>query len=301
MRIDVSEVKTFKSCKRQWMFSSRNKYHLTPKAPAAALHTGTLFHEALHSLYLGSELDNVMDWIRKEMINDGDACLLAMIPGYAKNVLEYDLERFKVLDIEHKFEIQPLQDVDIQVCGSIDMIVLEKATNKIFGFEHKTAKNFRDTSFLWMDEQPRVYTVALQEYINTLNHTVAEQWERAGCPEDAVPEPYTLGGIYINEVKKLLRDFKYQRTLCTYPAEDLQNFFQEFLGTCQSISATVANGGGVTPSPSYFNCSMCSFRGVCETYMYRDISKEAILDEFAEEFQERDIDHLDEKVERVNE
>lgn len=301
MKIDVSEVKTFKNCRRQWLFTSRNRYHLRAKAPLSALHTGTLFHEALHALYLGSELNKVMEWVRREMINDGDTCLLAMIPGYYKNVLEADLERFQVLDIEHKFEIQPLEGVDIQICGSIDMIVLEKATNKIFGFEHKTAKNFRDTSFLWMDEQPRVYTVALQQYVDQLNAKQYEEWTAAGASAEAKPTPYRLGGIYINEVKKLLRDFKYQRTLCTYPEEDLQNFFEKFLGTCCAIQHVATSSEDVTPTPSYFSCSICAFRGVCETYMYRNVSKDEILKEFSEEFEERDIDHLDEKVERVKE
>lgn len=297
MRIDVSEVKAFKTCKRQWQLSSRNMFHLRPMVTPKAFSTGTLFHESLHSLYLQVPLDKVMDKLKKEM-NENDACLLAMVPGYAKNVLPGDLERFQVLDIEHKFEIQPVESLDIQICGSIDMIVLEKETNKVYGFEHKTAKNFRDTSYLWMDEQPRVYTVALQKYIENMNEKLQRDWEAAGCPDNREPVPYSLGGIYINEVKKLLRDFKYQRTLCTYPEDDLYNFFETFFNTCCSIKQTADSKVFATPSPSYFHCSMCDFRGVCETYMYSTLSKEQILKEFSEELVEREVDHLDEKVER---
>lgn len=297
MRVDVSEVKSFKHCKRQWQLSSRNKFHLRPKVTPAAFATGTLFHESLHSLYLNVPLEKVMENVKKEA-NENDACLLAMIPGYARNVLPGDMERFTVLDIEHKFIIEPVEGLDIQICGSIDMICVENGTNKIYGFEHKTAKNFRDTSFLWMDEQPRIYTVALKQYVEEINERRYSEWQKAGGNPEEEPVAFTLGGIYINEVKKLLRDFKYQRTLCTYPEDDLQNFFDSFFNTCCAIKHAVDENTFATPSPSYFNCSMCDYRGVCETYMYSNISKEEILDEFSEELIEREIDHLDEKVER---
>lgn len=298
MRVDVSEVKSFKSCQRQWQLSSRNQFHLRPRITPPAFALGTLFHESLHSLYLGVDLETVMTEVKNEM-TDNDTCLLAMIPGYAKNVLEGDLERFEVLDIEHKFVIEPVEGLDIQICGSIDMIVVEKETNKVFGFEHKTAKNFRDTSFLWMDEQPRIYTVALIEYIAEKNRKLLEEWDSAGRPAEAEPVLYSLGGVYINEVKKLLRDFKYQRTLCTYPDDDLSNFFNTFFSTCVMIKNSVETDDFKVPSPSYFACSMCDFRNVCETYMYRSLDKKEILDEFSEELSERETDHLDEKVERV--
>lgn len=291
MRVDVSEVKTFKTCKRQWQLSSRNKMHLRPMVTKAVFATGTLFHESLHALYLGAPLEKVMNNVRKEMHGDGDACLLAMIPGYEQNVLYDDLDRFTVKDIEHKFDIDisewlGLKPETLRVCGSIDMICIEKGTNKVFGFEHKTAKTFRDSSFLWMDDQPRVYTMALIEYINKLNELHPE-------------ENYTLGGIYINEVKKLLKKFDYRRTLCVYPDDDLENFWASFVSTCSEVYGSTGHVNGFEkPSPSYFNCSMCDFRDICETYMYSSLNKEAILEEFSEEFVEREMDHLDEKAER---
>lgn len=292
MRVDVSEIKTFKTCRRQWQLSSRNKMHLRPMVTPAAFATGTLFHESLHSLYMGTPIDKVMATVRKEMTGDNDMCLLAMIPGYEKEVLWNDLERFKVKDIEHKFSIDisgyvGLPEGELTVCGSIDMICIERDTNKVFGFEHKTAKNFRDSSYLWMDEQPRVYTVALIQYVDELN-------------KKEPGKNYTLGGIYINEVKKLLRKFDYRRTLCTYPDDDLANFWGTFAETCCGCKIHADRGVDAfeRPSPSYFHCSMCDFRDVCETYMYGNVTKAQILDEFKEELVEREMDHLDEKVER---
>lgn len=317
MQVDVSEIKTFKSCRRQWQLSSRNKFHMRPIVTPPQFALGTIFHESLAQLYLGVPLDKVMTMVRREMQTDNDAALLAMIPGYYKNVLPEDLDRYKVLDIEHHFEIapktsdgeylfplepavdkatgevqydangEPLMVSSLLVCGSIDMIVLDEAQNKIYGFEHKTCKSFRDESYLWMDEQPRVYTWALKEYVKEYN-------EKHGTD-------YVLGGVYLNEVKKLLRQFQYQRTLCTYTDEDLDNFMRAFFEDCLSCKHAVDSDSYAAPKPSYFNCNMCSFKTICTTYMYANINKEEVLDEFREEFVERTEDHLEEKTERSTE
>ncbi len=314
MRVDVSEIKTFKGCKRQWKLSSRNGFHLRPIVIPSHFALGTIFHESLHQLYLGVPYEKVMEFVRREISTDQEAALLAMVPGYYKNVLEGDLDRYKVLDIEHHFHFVPCDletgEVlvpDLEVCGSIDMIVLDETENAIYGFEHKTCKNFRDSSFIWMDEQPRVYTIALMEYIREYNEKQMKQWRRqyvfsqthenAKCPEK--PEPATLGGIYINEVKKLLRDFRYRRTLCKYPGDDLANFARSFFGTCKQCKHAVDTNDPAYPAPSYFACQMCDFKTVCETYMYSTLDKDTVINEFQEEFKIREVDHLDEKAERT--
>lgn len=335
MKVDVSEIKTFRACKRQWQLSSRNKFHLTAAVTPSQFTFGTIFHEALAQLYLGVSLDKVMEMVRKEMQSDSDAALIAMIPGYYKNVLLDDLDRFKVLDIEHHFDIAPVtsdgeylfdlvpskdEDGNVQydsngypimepaltICGSIDMIVLDKLQNKIYGFEHKTCKTFRDDSYLWMDEQPRVYTWALQQYVRDYNAKLLRNWELkrqellVAGKDDNLPKPecVTLGGVYLNEVKKLLRQFQYKRTLCTYTDEDLDNFMEAFFISCTQCKHAVDTNSLLLPQPSYMGCSMCMYKTICSTYMYNNISKEEILQEFSEEFVERTEDHLEEKAER---
>ncbi|MGN1229194.1 MAG: PD-(D/E)XK nuclease family protein [Prevotella sp.] len=317
MRVDVSEIKTFKACRRQWQLSSRNKFHMRPIVTPPQFALGTIFHEALAEMYLGVDYDKIMEMVRREMQTDKDAALLAMVPGYYKNVLPGDLDRFRVLDVEHHFELapttsdgeylfplehakdpktkellyndngDPIMVPSLTVCGSIDMIVADDAANLIYGFEHKTCKNFRDESYLWMDEQPRVYTWALKDYILDYNAKHGTN--------------YGLGGVYLNEVKKLLRQFQYQRTLCRYDDEDLDNFMQAFFEDCTACKHAVDNNGYAAPKPSYFNCSMCAFQTICTTYMYSNLSKEDVLEEFKEEFVERTEDHLDEKTERSTE
>lgn len=317
MRVDVSEIKTFKACRRQWQLSSRNRFHMRPVVTPSQFALGTIFHESLAQMYLGVSLDKIMEMVRREMQTDNDAALLAMIPGYYNKVLPGDLDRFTVLDIEHHFDIapvtsdgeylfpiehatdpktgepmyddngDPVMEPSLTICGSIDMIVADKAEGKIYGFEHKTCKNFRDESYLWMDEQPRVYTWALKQYVADYNAKHGTNYE--------------LGGVYLNEVKKLLRQFQYQRTLCTYSDEDLDNFMQAFFEDCTSCKHAVDNNSYAAPKPSYFACNMCSFKTICSTYMYANLSKADVLEEFKEEFVERTEDHLEEKAERSTE
>lgn len=340
MKVDVSEIKAFKGCRRQWELSSRNKFHMRPRVTPKSFALGTIFHEALAQAYLGVSLEKVMEMVRREMSTDNDAALLAMVPGYYKNVLSGDLDRFQVLDIEHHFEIEP-KDANgeyifprehqtdpktgellyyqngepiirssVLICGSIDMIVLDKETNKVYGFEHKTCKSFRDPSYLWMDEQPRVYTWALQQYVDEYNRKQYAQYlQRCDEAEDngiaptyknypERPEPATLGGVYLNEVKKLLRQFQYQRTLCEYEQEDLDRFMESFFQDCFACKNAVDTDAYAAPKPSYFGCNMCQFNTICTTYMYRRLNKAEVLEEFSEEFVERTEDHLEEKVER---
>ena len=322
MRVDVSEIKSFKGCKRQWQLSSRNRFHLKPKAPQPQLVMGTIFHEALAQLYLGVSLDKVMEMVKREMDPTTDNCLLAMIPGYYKNVLPDDLDRYIVLDVEHHFEIAPKMSNGLllfpdpenptksrlTICGSIDLVVLDTLTNEIYGFEHKTCKDFRPETYLWMDEQPRVYTWALKEYVEKYNQkqygryvTAWEEWVEAGEVrelEPVKPELVTLGGVYMNEVKKLLRQFKHKRTLCTYSDSDLENFMLTFFRHCAHCEDYVKSERFPAPDPDYMKCRMCAFQELCMTYMYSDLNKELILKEFVEDFEERSEDHLDEKAER---
>lgn len=329
MKVDVSEIKTFRACKRQWQLSSRNKFHLVPIVAPPQFAFGTIFHEALAQMYLGVSLDKVMEMVRREMQSDNDAALLAMVPNYYKEVLPDDLDRFTVLDVEHHFDIAPttskgeylfdfiiktndkgevqydndgniVREPALSIVGSIDMICLDVEQNKIYGFEHKTCKNFRDESYLWMDEQPRVYTWALQQYVQEYNEKQYVKWLKDGCVSEE-PQPATLGGVYLNEVKKLLRKFQYSRTLCTYTDEDLDNFMQAFFESCTQCKHAVDSNSYAAPQPSYFGCSGCMYKTICTTYMYNNLNKDKILHEFREEFKVREEDHLEEKAERSTE
>ena len=298
MRFDVSELKTAHECGRKWLYSSRNAYHMRPKVTNDNLWFGSLFHECLHTLYLQGDPSKVAEQAVRECNGDvtKEKVIRNMLEGYASEVLPADLERYQVLDIEHavKFDtgvIDPTTGEPVQVCGSIDMVALERATNLLFGFEHKTASKFRPDIYIMMDEQPRVYFIELQAYADKLNE---EYFKKNG----KYPEPLIrVGGIYINEVKKVQRKFEYMRRLCKYSEAEVLRF-KSTLNLVAHKLLNMRNGVGTDCQPSYMGCQMCDYASICAQYGYQQAPLEDILDEFVEEFEVRECDHLDEKAER---
>lgn len=288
MRIDCSEVKSYKECARKWSLTSRNKFHLKPKAPNPNFMFGTLFHEGLHAMYMGGTVDKALDTINRELSDPVmQRCITTMLTGYAIGPLVEDLLRYRVIDIEHSFTLH-LDDLpDIELCGSIDMIVEEISTGLIFGFEHKSAKSFRPDIYTKLDEQPRLYIEALY------------QW----CTEHGYG-PERVGGIYINQVKKVQKYFDYQRDLCMYTASDRAKFMGAFKITCLQIYTRVNSDEAPTatlPEPGYMKCQMCDFSNICEHYGYTCFDLPSVLSEFEEEYAVRECDHLEEKQERHKE
>ena len=329
MIIDVSEVKEFRHCKRKWQLSSRNSFHLTPCVTPKAFKLGTVFHECLHKLYLGVDEAEVEQYC-KEQLKDSDpkdaTMILSMVRGYSRNVMPTD-ERFVPLDIEWHFKYSPYEMLDeagrdivgrlgidnqlqdITIAGSIDMIALDTDTNQIWGFEHKTAKNFRNDVYLWMDEQPRVYFAALKLWVAEYNARELKRWkeqveesEKNGCVAPPEPPAVTLGGVYINEVRKLIRAFETKRSALRYREDDLRNFLISFVTSCAECHK-YANNQFIprNPEPDMMTCMNCQYNTICQTYQYQNIDLQELLDEFKLEYKVREDDHLNEKQEVRNE
>ena len=329
MITDVSEIKEFRHCKRKWQLSSRNSFHLTPCVTPKAFKLGTVFHECLHKLYLGVDEEEVEKYC-KEQLKDSDpkdaTMILSMVRGYSRNVMPTD-ERFVPIDIEWHFQYSPYEMLDeagrdivsrlgidarlqdITIAGSIDMIALDQDTNQIWGFEHKTAKNFRNDVYLWMDEQPRVYFAALQLWVAEYNARELKRWqeqvaesEKNGCVAPPQPPAVTLGGVYINEVRKLIRAFETKRSALRYRDDDLRNFLISFVTSCAECHK-YANNQFIprNPEPDMMTCMTCQYNTICQTYQYQNIDLNELLDEFKLEYKVREDDHLNEKQEVRNE
>lgn len=320
MRVDVSEVKTYRECHRKHEFSSRNRFHLRPIVSNDNLVFGTQFHEVLAMMYMGTSLDKILEWINEEVTDSVYFKIMTcMANGYYNGPYQEDKDRFQVIDIEKSFNypvgckdlyvtrnylLTYSQDengnwvaVDengevheaISICGSIDMIVIDKKTNTMCGFEHKTAKNFRPEVYNLVDEQPRVYSWALRK--------ILKDYHAQGKYLD-VKE---VGPIYLNQVKKLSTKFAYERAACQYSEGDLNNFMQAFVNTVKRIAIHENDPLDMLPQPGYMKCSMCDFADLCMHYGYENIQLDALTKEFDGEFEVRDHDHLDEKAQRHNE
>lgn len=278
MRIDVSEIKEFRNCKRKWMYSSRNAYHLTPVENPRAFAFGTCFHECLHKLYSGTQLTDVYDYIEHELTDEIEKKMMYnMIEGYYSLVLE-DMDNYEVLDIERGWQVDILGD--IQLCGSIDMIVLDKRDNCIYGFEHKSTARFKESIIVKLDEQLRVYYMALQFITNEINGINKSNFK--------------VGGIILNEVRKLQKKFEYQRTICTYTDSDMEKFMQGICRVASQLLDEVQASIMPDPEPSPMKCVMCQFSSICEHFGYSEITAGDIIDQLPE-YVVRSKDHLDAK------
>lgn len=324
MKIDTSEVKTYRECHRKHQFSSRNRFHLRPVTPNNNLVFGTQFHEVLAMIYLGTSEEKIRKWIDANVTDVANyQMMLSMFEGYYNGPYQKDKERFTVVDTEKSFnfpvaarnslgqivpgwacEFVPATNLKdsvatkdayiailengevaeaICVCGSIDMICVDNAFHELIGFEHKTAKNFRPEVYDLLDEQPRVYSVALKK--------ILEDYHKQGKLLDVA----TTGPIYLNQVKKLKSRFDYQRVACKYTDEDLDRFMEAFVETCDEV-AWRNTPADMLPQPGYMKCQMCDYADLCMHYGYATIDSQDLLKEFEGEFEVRDKDHLEEKV-----
>jgi hypothetical protein len=311
MRVDVSELKSRDNCGRQWQLSSRNAYHLKTRVPSENLMFGSIFHEALHAMYASDNpnIDSIIAQAIKEFPDDAkrQRTMRTMLMGYYVNVLPMDKSHWKVLDIEHGFQI-PLWDLGTEevvdektgemhtqpkliACGSIDMIVMDTETDMIWGIEHKTCANFRSGCYNAMDDQPKMYNLALAAYVDELN-------QRGDGSVN-----HKLGGIIVNEVRKLVTEFQYKRFTCSYTPEASQRFYNRLLVNGARLLEDTSKMETVDeyemePQPSQLKCQMCDYKTICETFGDQPVNLEKVLTEFQEEYQVRETDHLDEKSER---
>lgn len=321
MRIDVSEVKSFRECKRKHQFSSRNRFHLRPLVPNDNLVFGTQFHECLAMMYLGTSLDKILEFVNREV---KDSVLWKvmdmMIKGYYNGPYQTDKDAYVVIDIERSFNY-PIGCVDgtplssivtfveqvienpngdgnkvflagvdedgvtheaIVACGSIDMVAIEVATGRLVGFEHKSGKNFRPPIYDLIDEQPRLYFWALKR--------ILEEYHAAG----RYTEITEVGPVFLNQVRKLQTKFDYLRTPCQYKDADLDKFMVGFLRSATQI----ASGVDILPEPGFMKCQMCDYATLCQHYGYCDIELSELKEEFEGEYEVREFDHLEEKAQR---
>lgn len=288
MKIDVSEVKTFRECKRKHFYSSRNRYHLVPNVPRDNLIFGTQFHECLHSMYMGTPIETILEWIKN---NVPDRILFAtmtnMIKGYYEGPYQQDIVDYTVLDIEKSFQYPLITNEEtgevIDVCGSIDMLAVNNTTHMLTGFEHKTAKNFRPEVYDLIDEQPRIYYWAMKKMLN--------DWHAEGKHLDIVG----VDSIILNQCKKLQTKFQYLRSECRYDDEDLEQFMKSF----KRSALLIGEGRDSLPEPGYMKCTMCDYADLCMHYGYKEANLNEVLDEFEGEFKVREMDHLEEKTDRI--
>jgi len=294
VKFSISEVKSFLACERQWSLSSRNRTPLRALETSTALKLGTIFHESLAYAYNRKEeanLEQILMTCAPHLQNDKDFAILSkMLTGYFQDVLPTDLEKWEILEIEYCFN-HPLvtlstKQLDVYITGAIDLIVYEAETNTIWGIEHKTAKAYRESTFAQMDAQPRLYA----EMLTTL-------YLKDAISRNRVPSDAKVGGIIINEVKKLSTKFDYKRTVMQYDNDSRLHFNANLTAILERMLNTLEQDF-CAPTTHHASCSYCSFKNVCLEFTYKPVTVDTILhhETLSEQFKVRTVDYIQEHL-----
>lgn len=168
VEIHISDVRSFRQCRRKWDWSSRLGRNLEPAIPYAPFFTGKAIHAALEFFYEGStrpedtideylaneeeyleRLDSLWPMERKKL-DDEIHKVRSLIDHYflwqENDELAYSDKNLEFIEMERKWEVP----IDIPVAGKTVPAILagrfdgycrHKPTNRYYVFETKTARS----------------------------------------------------------------------------------------------------------------------------------------------------------------
>jgi len=299
--IRTSERTTFKKCRRLWDFTSANRLNLQPTTEDNNLYFGSAVHAGLEQFHLNQEKDiparksiaivaalEYLEENRGDMLDDEDFENLTdlargMLNYYAAYAEKYD--RFKVLEVEKKFEI-PLYQLSngewVYYEGKIDLIV--EFDGEIFIVDHKTAARLDDLSFLDVDTQISSYCWAARQLGYDVSGFMYNELRKAYPSKPRVlkggklskdksqPTSYELYLEAIDEYNLPESDYAdfldwlkenepefIRRTFVYRTPRELDIQYQYILNE----SREMLNDPTIYPNPNKMNCNNCKFFGPC--------------------------------------
>ena len=204
MKFHVTDISTFKFCRRQYKYKNVEHLH-SNKESKGALWLGRMAHFALAAYYEQVQADgrvlsekeeyfnllmNAVDyWVSEKVtpevqekmwpdelieMNTTIDFVKALLTGYLDKY--YGQDKFEVIAVEEPIEI-PIPGTKHFIVGTLDMIVRIKG--KLWVLDHKTYKQFADTQTLELDYQMSAYCYLV--------------WKKYG--------EYPAGAIY-NQIRK---------------------------------------------------------------------------------------------------
>jgi hypothetical protein len=263
-RVSTSEVATYLTCKRRWMYAHHPSYGLEPRSLGVALTRGFVGHQALEIYYkalMNSESYEdaekaAIDFVISKSLNaltmsDGEktkmfAELGNLLKAYFLHTRGF-LNDYEIVGVE-KLVIVPLPQSEIEFAGRIDLVLRIRNGPKagyVIPEDHKFTYDFWSKSEVKMHPQLPNYDWALRE----MGYRVLEgRMNFLRYRENAVekfakdPKPTT----------KVIRE----------------NFIRDHLFAAEEITALKMLpdvSETVTRSASRFNCRYCPFIDLCYT------------------------------------
>lgn len=194
--IHISDVNTFKACRRQWNWSSRLRSNLQPKRPYHAFFFGRAIHECLDKYYgLGQSWETTLpEFVEKETelirasagLWDQDREMIeeqtAMAEGMMQHYLQWEprqkgpfaMSNLEWLTVEQKFRVPLIHPITLRkhprafFAGKIDGLVRRNDNGDVYIIEWKTAKSIPQRArTLPNDEQATAYLNAMRHVFGT--------------------------------------------------------------------------------------------------------------------------------------
>lgn len=291
--LSANEIRQYCDCPRKRYYASRDCLAIRSNIKSSSLSVGKAFHQGLQYYYteLNKKIDEAnLDKITIDKVeglfpsivpfdplsvdsslNKDELCQLdCMLKNYMDTIKD-DLVQFSIVNCEQDFKLTNWPINGVTYHGSVDMVVQERSTGKIYFFEHKTCKSFRPEIYDRFDIQLHIYAAyGYNEYGDD------------------------FGGMILNQVKKakLDRGYDQMRTLYTYSPEERRSFFSWIeKKTLGLVSPTNTH----EPCNNYMTCKLCEYSPICLKYGYQvPQTTEEIVDTF-----ETEVINDDKQVEKV--
>ena len=279
----ANEIRQYSECARKRYYSSRDCLAIRAMKPNGNLVLGKKVHEMLEYYYMHGE-DTIQHLIYEKdeqlgevynldaelprdlveeaiammdpfQLNDEDKEALGsdlstfkcIHENYVVERLVDDLCKYEPLKCEMEFKLNNWPLDGVQYHGQIDMVVRERATDKLWFFEHKTCKDFRPEIYNRFDIQLHLYTVVGH------NMCFAEDTE--------------WGGIILNEIKKAktARGYAEHRMFYKYSESEMHSFVSWLTA---KTKAAISPSNFHEPCNTYMTCKMCEYANICLAYGY---------------------------------
>lgn len=275
----ANEIRTFCDCSRKRYYNSRDLLAIRSTKLTPALSIGTAVHKWLQHMYttasaLMLQRDDFSIEAARDCVQQAAASFAMEIDedtaktfncitsedNYRKQLAE-DLTKYTVLACEAEFQLKDWPFEGVLYHGQIDMIVLDRETQKIHFFEHKTCKDFRPEIYNRFDIQLHIYDVYGRVYASSQDL----EW----------------GGMILNEIKKSRTDRGYasHRMYYNYSQQESDEFFNWL-----SRKTDAAVHSKHEPCNGYMTCRVCDYAPICLKYGYEvPEDRESILAAFSDE------------------
>jgi hypothetical protein len=191
--IHISDIRTFRSCRRKWDWASPLRNNLEPSVPYAPFFVGRAIHHCLEHFYReGEHIWDLLDaflaneekiagnlWKQEQDVWDDSVNLITEMLGHYMLWRQVDTSDFRdenleFVELEIPFNVPMynpvtgIADLAVRLEGRFDGIVKHKPTDTYWIWETKTARSIGELAkSLDMDEQCGAYIYAAEQLRNT--------------------------------------------------------------------------------------------------------------------------------------